>query len=152
LHVVHDRLVEVVTGHANRFADADVGQGDDGHFRRAAADVDDHAGGRFGDGQAGADRGGHGLFDEEDAASAGALGGVEHGALFDGGDAGGDGDDDARADEVLAAVNAADEVAEHRLGDLEVGDHAVLERADGGDGAGRLAEHLLGDEADRVAV
>src|SRR5690606_28739496 len=115
-------------------------------------DVDDHAGGRFDDGEPRADAGGHGLLDEEDLAGAGTLGGVEHGALLDGGDAGGDGDDDAGAVEAGLAVHLADEVGEHRLGDLEVGDHAVLEGADGGDGAGGLAQHLLGHPAHGVAV
>jgi hypothetical protein len=42
-------------------------------------------------------------------------------------------------------VRLLDEVAEHRLGDLEVGDDAVLHRADGlDDAARRAAEHLLG--------
>ena len=37
---------------------------DDRDFRRAAADVDDEAAGRLTDGQAGADRRGHGLLDQ----------------------------------------------------------------------------------------
>ena len=37
-----------------------------------------------------------------------------------------------------------DELLEHLLGDGEVGDHAVLHRADGLDVAGHLAEHGLG--------
>ena len=41
-----------------------------------------------------------------------------------------------------------DEVAQHRLGDLEVGDDAVLQRPDGDDGARRAAEHALGLDAD----
>ena len=41
-----------------------------------------------------------------------------------------------------------DEVAEHRLGDLEVGDDTILEGADRGDAAGRAAEHSLGLVAD----
>ena len=55
-------------------------------------------------------------------------------------------------DEVLAALGATHEVLQHRLGDFEVADHAVLERADGADAAGRAADHLLGDQADGVAV
>ena len=57
-------------------------------------------------------------------------------------------DHDARADQLAAVVRALDEVAQHRLGDLEVGDHAVLDRADRAHVAGRPAEHLLGLEAD----
>jgi len=45
-------------------------------------------------------------------------------------------------------VHLADEILEHFLGDGEVGDHAVLERADGGDVARRAPEHVLGLGAD----
>ena len=71
------------------------------------------------------------------------------GALLDSGDAGGDADDDARVREAVL-VHLLDEVAEHLLGDVEVGDDAVLQRADGGDRAGRAAEHPLRLDADGV--
>ena len=45
-------------------------------------------------------------------------------------------------------MNALDELLDHLFGDDEVGDHAVFHRPDGGDVAGRAAEHLLGGEAD----
>jgi len=45
-------------------------------------------------------------------------------------------------------VDLLDELLEHLLGHGEVRDHAVLHGADGGDGAGGLAEHLLGFLAD----
>ena len=48
----------------------------------------------------------------------------------------------------LRLVRLADEVAEHPLGRLEVGDDAVAHRLDRGDVAGRAAEHLLGFVAD----
>jgi hypothetical protein len=38
---------------------------------------------------------------------------------------------------------------QHLLGRLEVGDHAVLERADRGDALGRAADHPLGVVPDR---
>ena len=47
-------------------------------------------------------------------------------------------------------ADLADEVAQHLLGDLEVGDHAVLERPDRGDRAGRAAQHALGLGTDGV--
>ena len=72
--MVDDRFVEVVTGDAFAAADGNVGQGDDGDLGRAAADIHDHACGRFGDGEASADGGGHGFFNQEHAAGAGALG------------------------------------------------------------------------------
>jgi hypothetical protein len=43
-------------------------------------------------------------------------------------------------------------VAEHLLGDIEVGDHAVLERPDCLDRPWGTAEHPLGIDADRVHV
>ena len=46
-------------------------------------------------------------------------------------------------------VHLADEVLDHLLGDFEVGDDAVAQRADGLDVAGRAAEHQLGLLADR---
>jgi hypothetical protein len=45
-------------------------------------------------------------------------------------------------------VRLLDEVAQHRLGDLEVGDDAVLHRPDRHDVARRPAEHLLGLSSD----
>jgi hypothetical protein len=41
-------------------------------------------------------------------------------------------------------MHLLDEVAEHLFGDVEVGDHTILERSDGLDRAGRAAEHALG--------
>jgi hypothetical protein len=85
---------------------------------------------RLGDGQARADGGRHGLLDEVDLAGARALGALFHRALLDLGDAEGHADDDARLHQRAAVVRARDEVAKHRLGDLEVGDDAVAQRAD----------------------
>ena len=51
--------------------------------------------------------------------------------------------------EAVALVHGADEVVQHALGDVEVGDDAVLERADGDDVRGRTADHALGLGADR---
>ena len=58
-------------------------------------------------------------------------------------------DDDARVRKAVL-VHLLDEVAEHLLGDVEVGDHAVLQRPDRADRAGRAAEHALRLEPDRV--
>ena len=49
----------------------------------------------------------------------------------------------------LARVHALDEVAEHLLADVEVGDHAVLQRTDRLDVLGRAPDHLLRFDADR---
>jgi len=40
-------------------------------------------------------------------------------------------------------VNLLDEVAEHRFGDLEIGDDSVFQRPDRDDVAGGAAEHLF---------
>jgi len=46
------------------------------------------------------------------------------------------------------SVDLRDEVLDHRLGDFEVGDDAVAQRADRLDVAGRATEHHLGLFAD----
>jgi hypothetical protein len=50
--------------------------------------------------------------------------------------------------EAAAIVNLGDEVLDHRLGDFEVGDDAVAQRADRLDVARRAAQHHLGLFAD----
>src|SRR5439155_20430904 len=47
-------------------------------------------------------------------------------------------------------VHLLDEVPEHLFGDVEVGDHAVLERTDGRDRPRRAPEHALRLDADGV--
>ena len=88
------------------------------------------------------------FFDQVHFAGLGAIRAVLHRAALDLRDLRRHTDDDARADEALAAMRLLDEVAEHLLGGLEVGDHAVPHRADGGDAAGRPPEHLFGIAAD----
>ena len=149
LDVVDDRLVHLVAADAQRLRDDDAAERDDGDLGRAAADVDDHVPGRLGDRQPGADRGGHRLLDQVRLARAGRERRLLDGALLDARDAGRNADDDARVREAVL-VHLLDEVPEHLLGDVEVGDDAVLERADRGDRAGRAAEHPLRLDADRV--
>ena len=149
LDVLDDRLVHLVAGDADRLGVDDAGERDHRDLGRAAADVDDHVAGRLLDRQPGADRRRHRLLDQVDLARARGLRRVAHRALLDLGDARGHADDDARADQGLAVVHLLDEVAQHLLGDLEVGDHAVLQRPDGDDVPGRAPEHVLGLLADR---
>ena len=73
---------------------------------------------------------------------------IADGALLHLRDLARDADDDARAHPDLPVVRLLDEVVEHALGVLEVGDDAVLHRPDRDDVAGRAAEHLLGFLAD----
>src|SRR5690606_35751366 len=68
------------------------------------------------------------------------------------GDAHGHGDDEARLEAPRAIVDLFDEVAEHGLGNLEIADHAVFERAHGFDVAGAFVEHVLGGVADGHAA
>jgi len=59
--------------------------------------------------------------------------------------------DDARVGrEQARRVNHLDELLQHLLGHGEVGDHAVLHRADRLDVAGDFAQHLFGFLADRL--
>src|SRR3954452_19715138 len=105
--------------------------------------------GRAGPARAGADRGGHRLLDQVRLACAGAQRRLFDRALLDAGHPGGDADDDARVREPVL-MHLLDEVTEHLLGDVEVGDHAVLQRPDCRDRPGRAPEHSLRLDADRV--
>ena len=146
-----DRLVELVAADPDRLADDDAAERDHRDLCRAAADVDDHVAGRLVDGQAGADRGRHRLLDDVGLAGTGVLGGFLHGALLDPGDARGHADHHPRLGETMR-VHAADEVAQHHLADLEVGDDAVLQGPDRLDVARGPADHPLGLDADRERV
>ncbi len=127
----------------------DARERDHGDVGRAAADVDDHVARGRRHVETGADRGRHRLLDQVDLAGARRERRLAHGALLDAGDARGHADHDPRTHQLAPVVGALDEVAEHRLGDLEVGDDAVLDRADRLDRAGRAAEHQLGILAHR---
>src|SRR5690606_9448917 len=63
--------------------------------------------------------------------------------FLDLGDARGDGEHDAGTDAQRVAVHLSDEVTQHRLRHIEVGDHAILHRPDCGDVARRAAEHAF---------
>ena len=86
----------------------------------------------------------HRLLHQKDFAGPGAHGGILHGALFHLGDFRGNADDDARVNEHGAVVGLLDEVIQHLFRHFEVGDHAVLQGADGHDVSGRAAQHLFG--------
>ena len=85
-------------------------------------------------GRPGADRGRHRLLDQVRLAGAGRERRLLDRALLDAGHARGHADDDARVREAVL-VHLLDEVAQHLLGDVEVGDDAVLQRADRADRA-----------------
>src|SRR5436305_1816471 len=79
--------------------------------------------------QAAADRCRQRLLDERHLARAGGDAGLVDGALLDVGGSRGSAHHDAWMCET-ALSGAPDEVAEHLLGDLEVGDHSVAQGAD----------------------
>ena len=149
LDVAHDRLVHLVTADADRLGDDDAAEGDDRDFGSTPADVHDHVPGGLGDGQAGPYSSRHRLLDQIGLASARGKGRLLDGAFLDSGHARGDAHDDARMREPVV-VHLLDEVAEHLLGDVEVGDDPVLQRPDGGDRSGRASEHALGLDPDGV--
>ena len=131
-------------------ADDDPAEREDRDLGRAAADVDDEAPGRFADRQAGADRRGHRLLDQPRPARAGVEGGVAHGALLDLGHARRDAEEHPRSrDEPDPIVDPVHEVLDHLLGDVEVADDAVAQRADRDDVRGCPADHPLRLGADR---
>ncbi len=89
LHVVDDGEVDLVARHADGFRKDDAVERNDGDLGRAAADVDDHVGRGFVDGETDAERGGERFGDGVHLARAGVGGGLHHGALLDLGDAAG---------------------------------------------------------------
>ncbi|EGJ77410.1 putative cell shape-determining protein MreB [Streptomyces sp. Tu6071] len=157
LDVLDDRVVQLVARDADGLRGDDAAERDDGDLGGAAADVDDHVAGRLVHREPGADRRGHRLLDDVHLPRPGLGRRLDHRAALDPGDTGGHADDDAGAGEVAALVDLDDEVAEHPLRDLEVGDHAVLEGADGDDVPGGAADHLLrfrtdGEDSARIGV
>ena len=126
--------------------------GENGDLGRTAADVDDERAARLGHRHVTADTRSHGLVDQEDPPGARTLRRVNHRATFHGGDAHRDRDDDLRLHPVPALVHLGDEVLEHLLRHVEVGDDPVPQGTDGLDAARRSPEHLLGGVPHRHAV
>lgn len=102
-------------------------------------------------GQVGADGSRHGLFDQIGLAGTGLDRGLKDSALLDRRDTGGNADDNTRTRSPRIALlgRLVDKVAKHGLGNVKVGDNAVLQGTNGHDVAGRTAEHALGLDADR---
>ena len=145
-----DRLVHLVAADADRGGVSEAAQRQHRDFGGAAADIDDHRADRLGHRHVGADRGGHRLLDQIDLAGAGVGGGIADCAALDRGRSGRHANDDFREapGAHLAAVHLVDEVLDHLLGDVDVGDDAVAKRADRLDLVGGLAHHQLGIVAD----
>lgn len=155
-HVADDGFVELVAADADGLGVNHTVQGDDGHFGGTTTDVHHHGAGRFGDRQAGTNGGSHGFIDQVNLAGAGAQSGFLDGATFHLGGAARYAHQHTRAGaEIVVVVNLLDEVLQHLLGHVEVGDHAVFHRANGGDVTRGTTQHLLGgmtDSSDRFGV
>ena len=145
-----DGLIELVAGNTNGLRDDDAAHSDNGNLGGTATDVDDHGTGRFLNGQVGADSGGHRLFDQIGLAGTGLDRSLKDSALLDRRDTGGNADDNTRTRSPRIALlgRLVDKVAKHGLGNIEVGDDAVLQGTNGHDVAGRTAEHALCLDAD----
>src|SRR5215218_4916681 len=148
-HELHDRHVELVATRADRRVAHDARQRDDGDLRRATADVDHHVARRGLHRQSHADRRRHRLGDHEDLLGSGAERRVAHRTLLHLGDPARHANDHARLHlEDVVVDDELQEVAQHLLGHVEVGDDAVLHRPDGDHTLRRTTEHALRLEPD----
>ena len=140
-----DVLVHLVTADPDRARHDDAAERDDRDLGRTATDVDDQAARRLADRQARADRGSHRLLDEACPAGTRVERRVADGALLDFGDAPRDAEHTPwTRDQPDAIVHPVHEVLDHLLGDVEVADDAVAQRADRDDVGRCPADHPLG--------
>lgn len=141
-HVFDDRGVELVPRQLDRrFAD-DAVEGEHRDVARTAADVEDEVAVRPRDVDTRADRRRDRLLDQVDAARAGLHGGVDRRLRLHASDERGHAERHPRFHHIVG-TGLFHEVFDHRLGHLVVGDDPVLQRADGGDLRGRLAQHVV---------
>ena len=147
-HVGDNALVHLVAAHAYGARIDDATQREHRDIGGAPADVDHHRAGRLHHGKFGPDGGCHRLLDHEDAPRAGALGRLPDRTAFHGRGAGRHADDDLRAREAAPLAHLADEVLDHLLRHLEVGNDAVSKRTDRLDVSRCAADHPLGLVAD----
>ena len=154
--VADDRFVKLVATDTDGLGVNHTVQGDDGHFSGTTTDIDHHGTGRFGDRQAGTDGSSHRFVDQVDLTGTGAQCGLLDGATLNLSGTARHTHQHTRAGaEIVVVVNLLDEVLQHLLGHVEIGDHAVFHRADRGDVARGTAQHLLGgmtDSSDRFGV
>ena len=141
--VIHDSFVHLISGHAHGTRVNDAAQRNHRNVRCAAANVDHHVAAGLGDGQSGADRRYHGLLDQMHFAGLGAIGRIHDRAFFHLRNLRRDTNHDARMHQHLAVVRLLNEIVQHLLGDLEIGNHAVFHGLNGDDVAGRAAQHFL---------
>src|SRR5205085_12080214 len=96
----------------------------------AAADIDDHRGGRLGDRQPGTDRRGYRLLDQKNAPGTGAFRGLLDGAPLDPGGPRWHANDQVWAGKARTFAYFPEEVFDHLLRNLEIGDNAVAQGPD----------------------
>src|SRR5690606_13340069 len=143
------RLGEAVSAEPDRRGRDDAVQRDHRDLGRSAADIEHHRAARLVDRHAGPHRRRHRLFDEIDLPRTGTFGGFADRPTLDLRRAVRDTYKYTRArSEVARTVRLLDKVLEHLLGDVEVGDDAVLQRPDRGDVPRRAPEHILRFGAD----
>ena len=114
---------------------------DDRRLGGPSTHVDHHVPHRLMNVESGAHGRSHRLLDEVGGRSPGPPGRLLHGAPLDGGDGRGHADQDPRPVE-LRDTGPPEQQADHPLGDVEVGDGPLAQRAHGDDVARRSADHL----------
>ena len=143
-HVAGDGFVQSIAAALFGLAVHDAGQGNNGYFRGATADVNNHAANGFCHRKPHADSGGHGFLNELNPDGARFVSGFFDGMALHLGNAGRVSDEDTRPAETTALAGAFDKVAQHVVRHLEVGDNAFLERTDSHHAAGGTPHHALG--------
>src|SRR5271156_4624977 len=147
----NDRLVHLVPADPNRSAIDDAAKRQHRHLGGPAADIYDHRAGRLGHRKAGTDRCRHRLLDQKNPPCASTFSRFSDRAPLYRGRARGHTDDDLRRGEAAAVVRLADEMLDHFLRYLEIGDDAVAQRPDRLNVAWSAADHqfrLLTDGED----
>ena len=147
LDVLDDRLVELVATNADRLRHNDATKRDDSNLSCAAADVDDHVARWFRNREPGANCSGHRLFDQVGNARTGRECGLFNRTLLDAGHTRGHADNNARMSPAVL-MNLVNEMAEHFLRHLKVGNHTVFEWTNGHNRCRSTTEHALGFNAD----
>ena len=140
-----------VSGNVDTLAADDSSERDASDFGRTASDVDYHVAFRGFDVESGAERGGHRFVDHIHFAAAGVFGRIAHGPDLHVGRAGRDADHhfQRRTEQSSVALDHFDQTAQHDLRGVEIGDHAVFQRAYRLDILMGFAVHLARFFADR---
>ena len=147
--IIADRVVHLVSPDADRAVDSNAAERHHSHLAGAAAHVHNHPAHRFLDLQPRTDGRRDRLLDQVDPPRAGGKRRLFDGALFHFGYPRRGANDEAGIGPP-AVEHLADEVAQHLLGDFEVGDHAVAQRPSGRDRGRGAPDHPLGVKPDRV--